>query len=112
MKTEKDEKPKESEKKGEGKKGGKKAAKKHLHQVITTRAHDGSWMHEHVYKKKPEDAYTEPPVFAGTSQDMDDLHQHVDDHWGAGHEEPDGDEGQGEGEPETGQPAERPAEAE
>lgn len=85
-----------AESKGGGKKG--KAAKQHLHQVITTKAKDGSWMHEHVYKKHPDDAFGQPPVFAGTSQDVDDLHQHVDDHWGGGaaagsQGEPDGDEG-------------------
>ena len=81
------------------KEGGKK--KLHLHQIITTQAHDGTWSHEHVYKDKKEDMHARPPVFAGTSQDMDDLHQHVDDHWGpqAGgeaneeHAEPDQDDG-------------------
>lgn len=60
----------------------KKPAKKHLHQIVTTFAHDGTASHEHVYKDKKEDHHTHPPVFAGTSAHMDDLHQHMDDHAG------------------------------
>lgn len=90
-------KPKENEEKREGKgererehkepgsekreeKGAKK--KKHLHQIITTFAHDGTAGHEHVYKAKKEDHHTEPPVFAGTSSNMEDLHDHMEDHAG------------------------------
>lgn len=73
------------------KKGGKKK-KLHLHQIITTRAKDGSFGHEHIYKDHPDDIHSRPPVFAGTSQDMDDLHQHMDDHFGGGAEG--GDEGE------------------
>jgi hypothetical protein len=69
---------KENEKRGDG--AGKK--KKHLHQVITTQARDGSWSHEHVYKDDPEHQHSSPPVFAGTSQNMEDMHSHMDDHWG------------------------------
>lgn len=88
----------EKEKKDEKSKGGEgKSKKKHLHKIITTRAHDGSFGHEHVYKDHPEDANEHPPVFAGTSQSMDDLHQHMDDHFG---------EGGG-----SGEPAEEAAEA-
>jgi hypothetical protein len=56
--------------------------KKHLHQVITTQAHDGTWSHEHVYKDHKHSPHSHPPVFAGTSQSMEDMHQHNDDHWG------------------------------
>lgn len=93
MKEEKEKKPKEGEERHEGEvereresketggeKGGKK--KKHLHQIITTFAHDGTAGHEHVYKAKKEDHHTEPPVFAGTSSNMEDLHDHMDDHAG------------------------------
>jgi hypothetical protein len=55
--------------------------KKHkpkLHKIITTRAKDGSFGHEHLHEGSHE------PVFAGTSRDMDDLHQHMDDHFGPG----------------------------
>jgi hypothetical protein len=84
---------------GEERKGKKK---KHLHQIITTQAHDGTWSHEHIYKDKKEDMHTHPPVFAGTSQSMEDLHDHVNDHWGPQsqaeeeteeHTEPDQDDG-------------------
>jgi hypothetical protein len=64
---------------GEGKK-----KKKHLHQIITTKAKDGSFGHEHVYKDHPDDIHSHPPVFAGTSQNMEDLHSHMDDHFGGG----------------------------
>lgn len=67
------------------KQGGKKK-KLHLHQIITTRAKDGSFGHEHIYKDHPDDVHSRPPVFAGTSQDMEDLHQHMDDHFGGGAE--------------------------
>lgn len=98
-------------KKGENskpEKGKGKKPKKHLHQVITTQAHDGTFSHEHIYKDKKEDMHSHPPVFAGTSSDMDDLHQHMDDHFGpqtGGGEEP-----EAEGAPEEG--AEQEPEAE
>lgn len=96
-KKEHEEKPKHEAEKKDGKREGEgKAKAKHLHQIITTRAHDGSFGHEHVYKDNPKDHHSHPPVFAGTSQDMEDLHAHMDDHFGGGaegHGEPDGDEG-------------------
>jgi hypothetical protein len=84
-----------SEAKREERKGGKKK-RLHLHQIITTRAQDGTFGHEHVYKEKPEDMHSRPPVFAGTSQDMDDLHQHMDDHFGGGAEQEEPEEQGGE----------------
>jgi hypothetical protein len=99
MAVEKEKKEPEGEKKHEGAKPGGKggAKKKHLHQIITTFAHDKTASHEHVYKDHKEDHHTHPPVFAGTSADMEDLHQHMDDHAGpsmngGGGAEPDGDE--------------------
>jgi hypothetical protein len=93
---------KEAEHKGaekkEEKKGGAKK-KLHLHQILTTQAHDGSFIHEHTYKDKKDDVHTRPAVFAGTSQSMDDLHSHMDDHFGpqaGGGEEPGGEGGGGE----------------
>lgn len=74
--------------------GGKK--KKHLHQVITTKAKDGTFGHEHVYKDHADDAHSNPPVFAGTSHDMEDLHSHMDDHFGAGAEQAEAEPGEGE----------------
>lgn len=92
------EKAKDEKKGGEGK---SKKAKKHLHQIITTKARDGSFGHEHVYKDHPDDEHSHPPVFAGTSQGMDDLHAHMDDHFGGGGEAAGG----------GGEPAEEAAEA-
>jgi hypothetical protein len=59
-----------------------KKPKKHLHQIVTTFAHDGTAGHEHVYKDKKEDHHSHPPVFAGTSSNMEDLHAHMDDNAG------------------------------
>ena len=121
MAEKKEHKPEEREEKHEGKKregGGKhegKKPKKHLHAIVTTFAHDGTAMHEHHYKAHKEDHHTEPPVFAGTSQNMEDLHQHMEDHAGPvmnqgegeeGGGEPDGDEGQQGGAPQGGPPEE------
>lgn len=95
-----------------------KAPKKHLHQIIHTFAHDGSASHEHVYKKHKDDHETEPARFMGTSQNIDDLMQHDQDHAGpamaggegAGGGEPDGDEAAAGGAPAAGGAGE-PAEA-
>lgn len=63
----------------------KKHKKKKPHKIITTRAEDGSFGHEHVDENGQS-------KFAGTSQDMTDLHQHMDDHLGGDDEEqPDAD---------------------
>jgi hypothetical protein len=62
--------------------GEHKAKKKHLHQIVTTQAHDGTWSHDHIYKDHKEAQHSHPPVFAGTSSNMEDLHQHMDDHFG------------------------------
>jgi hypothetical protein len=78
----KDKKQEDKSKGGGGE--GKKRKKLHLHQIITTKAKDGSFGHEHVYKDHPDDVHSHPPVFAGTSKDMEDLHAHMDDHFGGG----------------------------
>ena len=79
-KEEKGKKP-EGEHKPEGeKKGGKK--KLQLHQIVHTFAHDGSAMHEHVYKDHKDSPHTHPPRFMGTSQNIEDLVQHDQDHAG------------------------------
>jgi hypothetical protein len=72
------EKPVMAEKKPEHATGthGKKSGKKKPHKIITTRAQDGSFGHEHLYEG------SDKPVFAGTSQGMEDLHAHMDDHFG------------------------------
>jgi len=46
------------EKGGEGEKG--KRPKKHLHQIRSVQAEDGSIVHHHTYKAKKEDHHTEP----------------------------------------------------
>lgn len=85
------EKKKGEEKKGE-RKGGEKAKPKHLHKIIHTFAHDGSAMHEHVYKDHKDDHKEHPPQFMGTSDNIEDLMQHDADHAGpqmaAGGDEP------------------------
>lgn len=52
--------------------------KREPHKIITTKAKDGSYGHEHVFEG------SDRPVFAGTSRDMDDLKQHMEDHFGGG----------------------------
>ena len=61
---------------------GDKGKKKRPHKIITTRAQDGSFGHEHMYEG------SDKPVFAGTSQGMEDLHAHMDDHFGGGGDAP------------------------
>lgn len=60
--------------------------KKRPHQIITTRAKDGSFGHEHVGEDGKK-------FFAGTSQDMADLHQHMDDHMSPPEQGQDGGDG-------------------
>jgi len=79
--------------------------KKHLHQIVTTRAHDGSFGHEHIYKDKATDHHTHPPVFAGTSQDIEDVKQHMHDHFGEELQEAKAEKAGGPGEPQEAQPA-------
>lgn len=54
------------------------------HKIVTTQAEDKTFSHEHHYHGQHE------PVFAGTSQNMDDLKQHMEDHFGEGAAAPDG----------------------
>jgi hypothetical protein len=58
----------------------KKHNKKHPRRIVTTRHDDGSYSHEHHHDGDPQ------PKFAGTSQTMDDLKQHMEDHFGGGGE--------------------------
>lgn len=50
--------------------------KRKPHKIITTKAEDGTYGHEHVYHGD------DRPVFAGTSQDTNDIKQHMEDHFG------------------------------
>lgn len=68
---------------GEGK-GAKK--KLHLHAITTRKLKDGTYVHEHHYKDHPDAEYTHPPRMMGTSRDLDDVHQHIEDNWGDEHE--------------------------
>lgn len=57
-----------------------KSKKKHLHQVRTEAAHDGSYVHHHTYKEKKEDPHTEPErQNVATSGDAEEAGQHVSD---------------------------------
>jgi hypothetical protein len=96
----KEEHKKETGSEGKGKESGKKPKLK-LHAITTTKADDGSYVHEHHYQGKNGEHM--PPRFGGTSADMKDLHDHMEDHFGdqaEGNQEEEGDQpDQGEGAP-------------
>lgn len=73
---------KEEHKKEVGSEGHGKAKKPKLklHAITTTKAEDGSYVHEHHYMGKSGEHH--PPRFGGTSASMDDLHDHMNDHFG------------------------------
>lgn len=74
----------------------KKPKHKKPYKIITTRAKDGSFGHEHMHEGEAQ------PVFAGTSRDLEDVHQHMNDHFGDGQEEqPEPEEGGGQPEAEA-----------
>jgi hypothetical protein len=74
-----------------GKEAGKKPKMK-LHAITTTKADDGSFVHEHHYQGKNGEHH--PPRFGGTSSDMKDLHDHMEDHFGDQAESNEGEEGE------------------
>ena len=80
MAKEKEHEKHESEHKGGEGKGGKK--KLHLHAITTRKLKDGTYVHEHHYKDHPDAEYTPPPRMMGTSRDLDDVHQHLEDNFG------------------------------
>jgi hypothetical protein len=87
------------EKGGEGEKG--KKAKKHLHQIRSVQAEDGSIVHHHTYKAKKEDHHTEPErENVATSATPEEAGEHVAEQMGMN--------GQGGG----GEPEEEAAEGE
>lgn len=88
----------------EGGKGGKK--KLHLHAITTRKLKDGTYVHEHHYKDHPDAEYTHPPRMMGTSQDLNDVHQHIEDNWGGEEGGPPEEGGQEQG----GAPGEEPGE--
>jgi hypothetical protein len=79
------------ERKHEGGKGEeKKAPKKHLHQIRSVQAEDGTVVHHHTYKAKREDHHTEPErENVATSQDAGEAGQHVEEQFGMNEQEPD-----------------------
>lgn len=66
-------------------KGAKKRMK--LKSIRTTRADDGGFVHEHEYEDH--NGHGTPPRFGGVSSNMEDLHDHMDDHFGEGAEQDD-----------------------
>lgn len=88
-----------------------KKPKKRLRGLMTHIADDGSFVHEHHYEDHK--GHRLPPSYGGVSQDMDDLHQHMDDHaapaaaelgGGGGAAPDDEEEAQPEGAPNAGGP--------
>lgn len=78
----------------------------HLATIAHHFAEDGTAVHEHHYKAKPEDRHTMPPRMMGTSKTLEEAQQHLADHWPQqGGAEPDeGEEdqpGEGQGESEA-----------
>lgn len=55
-----------------------KKKKRKPRRIITTRHDDGSYSHEHQHDDGKHN------MFAGTSADLDDVKQHMDDHFGGG----------------------------
>jgi len=86
---------KEEHKKEVGSEGKGPKAKKEklkLRAITTTKADDGSFIHEHHYEGK--DGQRHPARFGGSSSNMQDLHDHMEDHMGGGEGQgDDGDEG-------------------
>lgn len=80
------------------KEDGKKAehSKKPKHKLKGIHTHvadDGGFVHEHHYED--DKGHALPLRFGGVSENMEDLHQHMDDHLGP--EAAGADEGQGDG---------------
>lgn len=100
--------------------GGKKEAKKphkHLHEIRSVQAEDGSIVHHHTYKTKKEDHHTEPERSnVATSENAEEAGEHVREQFamnqGAQQPEPggEGEEEAGEGAP--GAAAPEPGEGE
>lgn len=96
------------EKEKGGEKKGNKKPKLKLHAITTTKADDGSFVHEHHYVGKGGEHH--PPRFGGTSTDMQDLHDHMEDHFGGGAEQQeDGEDAEPEQGGAQGAPAAAPA---
>lgn len=86
----------ESKKKESSKEGGGKAKRKHLHEIRSTQAHDGSIVHHHTFKDSQDSPFTHPergPM--ATSATPEEAGQHVAEQFGMN-------QGGGEPEPEQG----------
>jgi hypothetical protein len=87
------------EKGGEGEKG--KRPKKHLHQIRSVQAEDGSIVHHHTYKAKKEDHHTEPErENVATSATPEEAGEHVAEQMGMNGQGGGEEEAAGGGEPE------------
>lgn len=57
---------------------GKKPERKHLHEIRTQAAHDGTYVHHHTYKGKESDHHAEPErMNVATSNSPEEAGQHV-----------------------------------
>lgn len=62
---------------------GAKPKRKHLHEIRTVQARDGSLVHHHTYKAQPDDQMTEPErEHMATSDDAEGAGQHVAEQFG------------------------------
>jgi hypothetical protein len=71
-----------------------KKPRKHLHQIITEEAHDGTFTHHHVYKAKKGDMHSEMPRLMATSSSPEEAGEHTAEQFGMNHDG--GTEGEGE----------------
>jgi hypothetical protein len=66
----------------ESKSEGKGKSKKYLAIVAHHRMPDGTFVHKHSYKDSKDSEEIHPPRLMGTSPTLEDVKQHLDDHWG------------------------------
>ncbi len=82
--------------------------KKHLHEIRTTQAHDGTYVHHHTYKSKKENHNAERErENVATSATPEEAGEHVAEQFGMNQQEPEAEpqEGEGEGEEPEAAPA-------
>jgi hypothetical protein len=98
---------KEEKREGEHHGGGEKSKpKKHLHEIRTTEAEDGSYVHHHTYKAKKENHNTERErENVATSATPEEAGQHVAEQFGMNQQEPEAEPEEPEAAPEGGEPA-------
>lgn len=71
---------------------GEKPKKKHLHQIVTEAAHDGSLTHHHIYKDRKEDTFSHPSRLMATSSTPEEAGDHVSEQFAANQAQPAPDE--------------------